>query len=42
MDLREEETRRFLLKELMVDRTDPDYLMIENYDDYFGADIPEK
>lgn len=38
----EEETRRFLLKELMVDRTDPDYLMIENYDDYFGADVPEK
>lgn len=38
----EEETRRFLLKELMVDRTDPDYLMIESYDDYFGADVPEK
>lgn len=38
----EEETRRFLLKELVVDRTDPDYLMIENYNDYFGTNVPEK
>lgn len=38
----EEETRRFLLKELIVDRTEPDYFMIEKYDDYFGKEIPEK
>lgn len=38
----EEETRRFLLKELMVDRTEPDYIMLENYADYFGNGVPEK
>lgn len=38
----EEETRRFLLKELMVDRTDPDYMMLDNYVDYFGDQVPEK
>lgn len=38
----EEETRRFLLKELIVDRTEPDYFAIEKYDDYFGKEIPEK
>lgn len=38
----EEETRRFLLKELMVDRTEPDYIMLENYADYFGSEVPEK
>lgn len=38
----EEETRRFLLKELIVDRTEPDYFVIEKYDDYFGKEVPEK
>ncbi len=38
----EEETRRFLLKELIVDRTEPDYFTIEKYDDYFGKEVPEK
>lgn len=38
----EEETKRFLLKELIVDRTEADYYLIEKYDDYFGREIPEK
>lgn len=38
----EEETKRFLLKELIVDRTEPDYFVIEKYDDYFGKEVPEK
>lgn len=38
----EEETKRFLLKELVVDRTETNYFVIEKYDDYFGKEIPEK
>lgn len=36
-----EESRRFLLKELILDRMDPSYLMISNYYNYFDKHILE-
>lgn len=37
----EEETRRFLLRELIIDRTEPNYMLLDNYIVFFGPDIPE-
>ena len=37
----DEETRRFLLRELILDRSDSNYTLLDNYYSYFGKGVPE-
>jgi len=37
----DEETKRFFLRELIIDRTEPNYMLLDNYTVFFGPDIPE-